>query len=524
MKKLFLALSLCLSATFAGNADTTPTVPDFKEGDIYYIVTDAVTHTVKVTNDGFIDGDAYPGTSYTIPATVSHDGVTYTVTAIGEYAFANCSTIVNVTLPQTIKTISEAAFYNCTSLTTVPLPDALSVIGSSAFYYCTSLYTINIPATVTEIGDHAFGLSSLTSFTIPENITVLTPHVLEATKISEINIPASVTSISDYAFYECSELQTITIAGDNITFGESAFRDCTSLTGINIPAVSNWTHFQFADFQANPLSNNYGGVSLYANNELVTEVTYPDGDTSVYPFAFCYYNKLQSVTLPASVTQVGEMAFYNCSGLKTLNLYGPKFYAKRCFFNNTGLTTVNVADIAEWCASTFENSWSIPTRYSKHISLNGIVVTDLVVPEGVTALPDRAFRDVILNTISLPSTLQTIGIDALSSCSGMTSITCNAVTPPANGSFLEDVYQNAELLVPAESIDAYRADELWKNFVTIKANPQSGVSTIDMEAGPVSVYDLNGRLILSGDAADVNTLPRGIYIVKSAGKTRKVVR
>lgn len=524
MKKLLFALSLCLTATFAGNADTTPTTPDFKEGDIYYIVTDAANHTVKVTNDGFIDGQAYPRTSYTIPASVTHDGTTYTVTSIGEYAFANCSTVVDITLPATVTTISEAAFYSCTALTTIPLPSGLTVIDSSAFYNCRALTSINIPETVTEIGDHAFGLSALTSFSIPESITALMPHVLEATKITSINIPATVTSIGDFAFYECSQLQTVTIGGDNVSFSEMAFGSCDALTTVNIPAVSNWTHFQFTDYQANPLSNNSGDVSLFVNSELVTEVTYADDVTAVNPYSFAFYKKLETVTIPASVTQVGEMAFYNCSGLKTLNLYGSKFYAKRCFFSDTQLTTVNVADIAEWCSSTFENSWSIPTRYSKHISLNGNLVTDLVVPEGVTAVADRAFRDVILNTISLPASLQTIGTDAFSTCSGMTSITCDAVNPPANGVFSSEVYESAELLVPAESIDAYRADEQWKNFVTIKANPLSGVSSIDMEEGSIAVYDLNGRLILTGDAAAVNSLPRGLYIVKTSVATRKVVR
>ena len=123
-----------------------------------------------------------------IPETVTYDGTTYTVTSIGSYAFANCGSVIGVSIPNTVTTINQYAFYSCSGLTSITIPASVSSIGSSAFRNCYGLSYINIPDSVTNIGEAAFGYCS---------------------KIKNITIGKSVFSIGSGAF-DCSSLISIT--------------------------------------------------------------------------------------------------------------------------------------------------------------------------------------------------------------------------------------------------------------------------------------------------------------------------
>ena len=99
----------------------------------------------------------------TIPATVTKDGVKYTVTSIGDYAFWNCSGLTSVDIPDSVTSIGNDAFSMCFGLTSVDIPDGVTSIGNYAFYFCTSLTSVTIPGSVTEISSYVFdGCSGLT--------------------------------------------------------------------------------------------------------------------------------------------------------------------------------------------------------------------------------------------------------------------------------------------------------------------------------------------------------------------------
>ena len=133
-------------------------------------------------------GTDYSG-SITIPATVTYDGVAYSVTSIGEAAFYGCEYLTTIILPESVTYIGHSAFSNCSSLTTITLPEGVTSIGWSAFYGCSSLTSITLPEGVTSIGSGAFyDCSSLTTITLPEGVT----------------------SIGNYAFRGCSSLTAIT--------------------------------------------------------------------------------------------------------------------------------------------------------------------------------------------------------------------------------------------------------------------------------------------------------------------------
>ncbi len=149
---------------------------DFEVDGIYYNKTS--DSTVAVTSGA----EKYVG-NINIPNEVTWNSVTYTVTAIGDFTFNDCSALTSVTIPNSVTSIEEYAFLDCSGLTSVTIPNSVTSIGHSAFSGCSGLTSITIPNSVTSIKSHTFNnCSSLTSVTIPN----------------------SVTSIGDYAFSDCS--------------------------------------------------------------------------------------------------------------------------------------------------------------------------------------------------------------------------------------------------------------------------------------------------------------------------------
>lgn len=156
---------------------------DFEADGIFYAVGSTTEATATV-----VFGDAPYSGEVIIPSTVTHEGTTYRVTSIGEYAFYDCSNLASITLPESLTSIGEHAFSFCSSLTSIVIPEGVTSIGENAFTSCSSLASIVIPDGVTTIEYYTFGsCSGLTSITIPEGVT----------------------EIGDGAFDRCSSLQAI---------------------------------------------------------------------------------------------------------------------------------------------------------------------------------------------------------------------------------------------------------------------------------------------------------------------------
>lgn len=162
---LSLALTLCLFLhPVQANAAT--------EG--YYTYSVANGEATITDCDTAISGDI------TIPSTLGG----YPVTAIGLWAFYDCSNLTSITIPEGVSSIGDDAFYECTSLTSITIPEGVTSIGNSAFMYCTSLTSIVIPDGVTAIGNQLFqACESLTSVTIPDSVTSIGENAFFSVKV-----------------------------------------------------------------------------------------------------------------------------------------------------------------------------------------------------------------------------------------------------------------------------------------------------------------------------------------------------
>ena len=221
----------------------------------------AITISNFVTSIG---SEAFAGclglTSITIPNSVTSIGagafsgcsgltsitIPNSVTSIGDYLLYGCDGIKNtiivndifVYLPKTysgnysildnVTTIIGGAFAGCSGLISISLPNSVTSIGTGAFSDCSGLISISLPNSVTSIGNSAFaGCSGLTSITIPNSVTSIGDYTFNrCSGLTSITIPNCITSIGVWAFYGCSGLTSITIPNSVTSIGDRAFSNC----------------------------------------------------------------------------------------------------------------------------------------------------------------------------------------------------------------------------------------------------------------------------------------------------------
>ncbi|MDE7167063.1 MAG: leucine-rich repeat domain-containing protein, partial [Bacteroidaceae bacterium] len=144
MKKLLFSFLLLLTAV-VGRAE------DFEVDGIYYNITSAEELTVEVTykGDSYAQRDDRYSGSVEISENVTYDGVTYSVTAIGDHAFAYCKNLTSVTIPGSVVSVDVRAFNECTALTSVTIPHGVVSMGEYVFFGCSALTSVTIPNSVT---------------------------------------------------------------------------------------------------------------------------------------------------------------------------------------------------------------------------------------------------------------------------------------------------------------------------------------------------------------------------------------
>ena len=225
MKKLNLLFTALLLLCCVGTAKAEEVTID---GIRYDVVTKA--KLAKVIQGGNYFGDIV------IPETIEYNGVNYSVTSIGDYAFWGCSSLTSVEIPNSVTSIGYGAFSSCTGLTSVEIPNSVTSIGDYAFAYCIGLTSIVIPNSVTSIGEYAFrNCTALQNIAIPNSVTIIEESAFSGCSgRTSIEIPNSVTSIGYYAFSGCSTLTSITIPNSVTSIGDYAFQNCYGLTSVTI--------------------------------------------------------------------------------------------------------------------------------------------------------------------------------------------------------------------------------------------------------------------------------------------------
>ena len=172
---------------------------------LYYNITDNGNHLVELTCPGtnYSPWGSYtkPTGNITIPSTVTYNDVAYTVAAIGDDAFYNCSGLTgSLTIPNSVTEIEDYAFYYCYGFTgSLTIPNSVTYIGEGAFEDCGFTGSLTIPNSVTEIGDYAFAYCTNLQFL---QVEAFNPPIIGNNTFEDVNkaIPVTVPcgSLSAY--------------------------------------------------------------------------------------------------------------------------------------------------------------------------------------------------------------------------------------------------------------------------------------------------------------------------------------
>ena len=477
--------------------------------------------------------DPYTTHQVTIPTKVTYEGIEYTVTTIGVYAFRNCN-IGDVIIPETVTTIEPYAFRSCimsrveipetvtnigegifygASLTSIKLPNNMTNIPKRAFSYTKKLYSIDIPKSVTTIRTEAFSNSSIKTFEISEYVNSIGDYAFEATDITGIVIPESVTDIGIGLFKDCKILTEVSLPSLGTSIPDETFYGCKSLSSYKIlPQITEI------------------GASAFEGTG-ITEINIPATVSNIGANAFNSCDSLTSLTFeehPSPIT-FGDYVFGNCIALKELTL--PK--------QITGLNNNMFA-----CCSKLTNIFVDPDN-PVYTDIDGVVYnkdkTELImlpsgrsqyeIPEGVTSIADYACYSMErVSKITLPSSIERIGREAFYSLKWHVSgarIYCYSTTPPVadENAFSSRVLYNFKLYIPKQSVESYASTSPWNKFSkydTVVVNSIHDVSSDVDFSQPQDVYNLNGVLILrNASDANITTLPSGVYII---GGNKVIIR
>ena len=233
MKKLFFFLLLfCVSSISAQT---------FKYGDLYYYVTNTTNKTVRVNQHD----DHKSLVNVTVPASVEYNGVSYSVTEIGNSAFYHNEMLQSITLPNSIITIGSSAFGYCEALRSIIIPNNVKTIGSSAFDDSSILESVTLPCTITSIGSNAFGWcyalksvvitansvqeyvnSSINNMLVNANMNSSAERhlVIDGVEMTHhLVIPDGTTKIQDNAFYNFKFINSISVPNTVTSIGSGAF-------------------------------------------------------------------------------------------------------------------------------------------------------------------------------------------------------------------------------------------------------------------------------------------------------------
>ena len=426
--------------------------------------------------------------------------LSYGLDSIGKEAFYQCSALNSITIPNSVSYIGWNAFYECTGLTDVVLPKGIKELNGT-FIGCSSLSDIRIPASVNTLDGTFTQCSSLQSVVIPNSVNLVGDRAFEdCTSLISVYIPNSVTSIGERAFRN-TRLQIVVLPNQLQHIGDYAFDLCNGLTSItsradNPPALSSkncfleqlynsafvsvpqqavnvyqsadwWNLFQnltgnvllnnIYDFEVNGIyyikcddnnvyvtykNTNYNsyngnvnipstitqdsrtyhvigiGHNAFYNCSNLSGVTIPNSVTSIGSAAFYHCSNLSSLTIPESITAIGDEAFSECTGLTQLT-----WNAKNCPSNGdmytSKLTTVSIGAEVELLPDGFAS---------------GSRITSITIPSTVASIGKKAFNNCTsLTAVSIPKAVCAIGDNAFAGCNNLKTLAWNAQECWSNG-------------------------------------------------------------------------------------------
>ena len=479
------------------------------DGEAEITEVDANTRIVDIPEEVTYAGITYQVSSIGEYAFEGHSDINYlsipsTIKHIGEYAFIDCgsSMTVNIADPAAwcqmelgnehsspLSSAGKVLVYDIET-TDIKIPNTVSSIGNFTFYQCRNIKTLSIPGSVTTIGSSAFedctGLTSI-SFTYG-NISISGSAFEGCTGLTEVTIPGSVNVIAINAFKNCRNLTSVVSEIEYPSaIDRSVFEGLPSSSVLQVPkgtksayqSVSGWDHFskvieagvKDVDFSHNGL--NYRKISgneveVASADEGKTVIEIPktiayDGVTyrvtTIGEGAFEGRSDISYLSIPSSITSIGEYAFIDCGS----NII------------------VNIENLEAWCQVELGNEHSSPLSSAKTFNLNGAEVKRLSIPNSVESISNFAFYQCrSITSLYVPGSVKTIGSSTFEDCTGLTSVSLSEGTETISGSAFEGCSGLSRINLPSSitaiSINAFKNCGGLTSIVSLNNNPPLCIS------------------------------------------------
>ena len=395
---------------------------------LYYRIIDAEKHWVSIVApndetwwDLCWDGFTKPEGNITLPETVTHNDISYTVKAIGNYAFTDCTSLTgSLTIPNSVTSIGEWAFLLCSGFTgSLTIGSSVESIGQCAFELCSGFTgSLTIPNSVTSIGENAF-----------HNCSGFTGSLI---------IGSSVTNIGDYAFERCSSFTNIILKpATPPTLGSHAFDGMTKLQTIIVPCGAKTAYDEWGSSIADKT------VHDFVYDLTVASANTDFGSASITQQPDCDNHSQAKVTATPNDGYKFKNWTENGVVVSTDNPYTFEITADRNLVAN--FTVTDQYDFSAACTTgqtlyykiiDAEKHWvSIvaPNNDTWDYGWNGFIkpTGNITLPETVThndisytvkAIGNYAFTDCtsLTGSLTIPNSVTSIGDGAFNSCSNFT--------------------------------------------------------------------------------------------------------
>lgn len=413
-RRLALVVGLVVQSTLL-NAST------LINGLYYDLDTSSRTATVTYETIGTDNYASLPA-SVKIPETVTCDGITFTVTKVADQAFANCTSLEEISIPGTVTEIgttctseSYLPFYKCTSLIKVKFEDGVQNISLGVFFstsepnssYCSKGLFAYCPLQEVYIGRNIFYVNYDSYFSFekyPEYYGYSAFY--NQPMLAKVTFSSTVTEIPAYLFYKNVAI-TLTDLPKVKTIGKSAFEGCSKLTTLNFGQ-----DLMTVDDRA------------FYNCTNVTKLTFPDAITTIGDEAFYNCSSITEVTVGSKLQSIGASAFQKCGSFTAILL--PDNFTTMGASAFEGCKKLTVAKLGN-------SLRAVPARAFK----NCIALSEMTVPATSVSMGDQAFyNDSVLAVITMNDGLKTIGNEVFWNNSGIRTFTIpGTVTSIGSNSF-----------------------------------------------------------------------------------------